>query len=176
MTEFTEDPLEGIRHENEVTSRLLDRLQEAARKLRSDPGTSGEEILSALSRLEEYHHQLHGSELRDGLIPEARSVMMDSCASHLDGISRHYVEDGEALKSLREIVANHAYDDPASRRELADLLEQIVAAERSELAHETDYPLSCLETVLPDDARERLSTLRERQRRRRADIERTVGA
>lgn len=175
MTETSEDPLEGIRHENEVTSHLLDRLQDSVDQLRSGDSVSGDVILSLIEKLEAYHHRLHGAELMEGLLPEARPVMMDTCATHLDDVARHYADEGEVLRSLQDIVANHACDDPSSRKDLADILEHIVLAERAAIAHETDYPLTCLETVLPDDARERLAKARERQREQRDRIEDTIG-
>lgn len=175
MTENSEDPLEGIRHENEVTSHLLDRIQDSVHQLRSRDPVSGDEILSLMEKLEAYHHRLHGTELTEGLLPEARPVMMDTCATHLDDVVQHYTDEGDVFRSLRDIVANHACDDPSSRKDLADILEHIVLAERTELSHENEYPLACLEAVLPDDARERLAKVRERQRDQRDRIEDAVG-
>jgi hypothetical protein len=146
-----DDPLEELARENEVSTKLVERLAEASLTLRSgDPVTPGE-ISEGLRLLDQYR-ALHARRFHDNLEPEARTVAMPSCFEHLDTVTR----DGSTLEQrfARALESLDAYIQGATdgRTRLADELDKLTQEEYDRIRYEGDYPLSCLQTTLPGDA------------------------
>jgi hypothetical protein len=144
-----------LARENEISTKLVERLAEASLFLRSgDPVTPGE-ISEGLRLLDQYR-ALHARRFHENLEPEARTVAMPSCFEHLDTIAR----DGSTLEQrfARALESLDAYTrgETDGRTRLADELDKLTQEEYDRIRYEGDYPLSCLQTTLPDAAASRV--------------------
>lgn len=146
-----DDPLEELARENEMSTKLVERLAETSQSLRSGRPVPPGEISEGLRLLDQYR-ALHARRFHENLEPEARTVAMPSCFEHLDTIAR----DGSTLEQrfARALEPLDAYTrgEADGRTRLADELDRLTQEEYDRIRYEGDYPLSCLQTTLPDEA------------------------
>lgn len=149
-------PLEELQRENEVTQKLLERLLEDASLLRANKDILPGEIAEELCLLEQYE-AAHFRRFDEDLQPEARTVAMTECFAHLDKMTRDHSEAMHRNVQAREALRAYEANDDGARIRLADALESLAGKDYEGINFEGDYPLSCLLTVLPDDASQRVS-------------------
>lgn len=151
----SQDPLEELSRENEVATRLVERLGETALGLRNGGATSPGDLAEGIRLLLQYR-RLHARRFDDDLQPEARIVAMPTCFQHLDTVDRNTREaDQESGRLLGDL---QAYDrgEPGALARLAGSLDTFTQRQYAALQYEGDYPLSCLRATLPEEAARRV--------------------
>lgn len=145
-----QDPLNELFRENELAKGLLEHLAELAAKLRIGPGVSSAEVTDGLHLLGAYR-LLHARRFDRDFQPEARPVANPKCYEHLDRIAEDRATEGATIASV--LRSSHLADDgtPATRREFARQIDALVEADRERILYETDYPLACLLSILPEE-------------------------
>jgi hypothetical protein len=167
------DPLEELARENEVSTKLVERLAEAGLSLRSDRPESPGRISEGLRLLGQYR-SLHGRRFRESLEPEARIVAMPGCFEHLDLLDRQTTETDPKWEAV--VNALHAYTrgEADARESLARELDTLTQEEYDRIRYEGTYPLSCLVTVFPGEAASRVNAEFDRTRTEAAELDQRI--
>lgn len=157
MAVETQDPLDELERENEVTQKLIECLAETAIALKDGENRSPGEITEGLRLLEQYR-RMHAVRVDRDLQPEARPVAMKTCFQHLDTITDdHRMETGR-INLARRAVEEFTRDPGGARAQLAQALADLAEKDYESLTYENDYPLSCLRAALPDEAAARVTS------------------
>lgn len=168
-----QDPLDELARENDVIQRLDDRLGEIAILLGNGVDVPSGEIAEGL-RLFEQYVAIHSRRFDEDLQPEARPVAMATCFDHLDAISRDRAGTAQRVGRMNAAVAAYARGDGEGRAQLVKELEDFTQHEFDEVRYENDYPLSCLQATLPDEAAGRVRRSFDRTAPKVADLDRHV--
>ncbi len=150
-SEGTTNPLDELERENEVTQRLIERLEEVSLALQGGTEVPPGEISEGLRLLGEYR-MAHAHRFEADLLPEARKVAMASCFEHLDAITRDAGTLDGRLRGARAALEAYERREEGSRLRLASELETLSQHEYDGLRYEGDFPLSCLRATLPEEA------------------------
>jgi hypothetical protein len=167
------DPLEELSRENEILTKLVERLAEAGLSLRSDRPESPGRISEGLRLLNQYR-SLHGRRFRENLEPEARVVAMPGCFEHLDQLDRQLTETDPKWETAVRALDSYTRGEADARERLAKELDTLTQDEYDRIRYEESYPLSCLVSVFPGDAASRVNTEFDRTRAQTADLEQLI--
>jgi hypothetical protein len=167
------DPLEELARENEILTRLVERLAEAGLSLRSDRPESPERISEGLRLLNQFR-LLHGRRFRENLEPEARIVAMPGCFEHLDRLDRQSTEIDPKWETVVSALGSYTRGEANARERLAKEVDAFTQDEYDRIRYEETYPLSCLLSVFPEDAARRVNTEFDRTRAQTADLEQLI--
>jgi hypothetical protein len=167
------DPLEELARENEMIQKLDDRLGELSIALDGGAVIPPGEIAEGL-RLYEQYLGIHARRFDENLQPEARPVAMPTCFDHLDAIHADRAALPERTARARRALEAYSRGEADGRKRLAKELETFAQHEYDEVRYESDYPLSCLRSTLPDDASERVRAGFDRTGAELRDLERHV--
>lgn len=167
------DPLDELARENDVIQRLDDRLGEIAILLGNGVDVPPGEITEGLRFFEQYV-AIHSRRFDEGLQPEARPVAMATCFDHLDAISRDRAGTAQRVARMNAAITAYARGEGEGRTQLVKELEDFTQHEFEEVTYENDYPLSCLQATLPDDAARRVRGSFDRTAPEVGDLDRHV--
>jgi hypothetical protein len=169
----TNGPLEELAREDEILTKLVERLAEAGLSLRSDRPESPDRISKGLRLLNQYR-LLHGRRFRENLEPEARIVAMPGCFEHLDRLDRRSTEADRMWETLARALDSYTRGEADAPERLAKELDTFTQDEYDRIRYEETYPLSCLLSVFPEDAASRVNTEFGRTRAQTVDLEQLI--
>jgi hypothetical protein len=149
------DPLEILTRENEIAVTLVERLAEEGQVLPGNEEAAPGRLTEGLRLLGQYR-ALHGRRFEKAVEPEARNVAMPTCFEHLDQIHRENVALPGRMADVLESLGCFARGEEGARARFTTALASFTQEEYDHLRYEGDYPLSCLQATLPDDARDRI--------------------
>jgi len=167
------DPLEELDRENEILTKLVERLAEAGLSLRSDRPETSDRISEGLRLLSQYR-SLHGRRFRENLEPEARIVAMPGCFEHLDHLDRQFTEPDPKWETVVSALDSYARGEAGAPERLAKELDTFTQDEYDRIRYEETYPLSCLLSVFPEDAANRVNTEFDRTNAQTAHLEQLI--
>jgi hypothetical protein len=170
MAVETQDPLDELERENDITQKLVERLAETAIALKEGQNLPPGEITEGLRLLEQYR-KLHALRVDRDLQPEARPVAMNTCFQHLDAITDDHRMEAARIELVRNAVEEFTRDPEGARTRLAQALADLTEKGHRSVAYENDYPLSCLRAALPDEAGARVTAAFHRTASEVADLE-----
>ena len=170
MAVETQDPLDELERENDVTQKLVERLAETAIALKEGRNVPPGEISEGLRLLEQYQ-SVHAMRVDRDLQPEARPVAMNTCSEHLDTITDDHRMEADGIERARRAVKEFTRDPEGGRTRLAQALAELTEKDHQSAAYENDYPLSCLRAALPDQAAARVAAAFRRTASEVADLE-----
>lgn len=156
MTSESTEPLEELTREDDVAQELVERLAEYGLALLGGTDVPPGEIAEGIRLLEQYRI-VHAHRIDADLQPEARAVALPSCFEHLDSIIHDHAEAGERMERARAALDAYARGEPEARARLAQEIGRITEKEYEQLHYEAEYPLSCLQATLPEEAAARVS-------------------
>lgn len=145
-----QDPLDELSRENAKAEELLEHLGNLAARLRAGPGVTSSEVAEGLDLLWEYR-RLHAQRFDRDFEPEARSEANPKCYEHLDQITLGHGMEDAAIESVRRLAYLAEDHDSAARQELARQIDGLVEADHERILYETEYPLACLMSVVPEE-------------------------
>jgi hemerythrin-like domain-containing protein len=152
-----ESALEELHREHEFAERLLERLVEVGERVKSGEQIDPKTLRFGVGLLEAYLHRVHASQMDRELRPEARKVAMPGCFEHLDRMGANHVEMRRRAKELFELIHRWDAGDESPRGAIGDQLIALASLDHDVAAYEETYPLMCLQTVLSEEASNRLS-------------------
>lgn len=167
------DPLKELAHENEVAREMAKRLNEVAHSLTVGRVVPPGEIAEGL-RLWEQYRSLHERRFHDDLLPEARSVAAGSCPWRLDLVVHDQADEVPRIARAKSALQQYTRGDAQSGARLAVELDWIARERLSAMRYEDDYPLSCLDATLSDEAVSRVRHALDRTKQEAADLERHI--
>lgn len=154
------DPLDELLRENGVAEQLVQRLVALASALRSGVAVPGSRLAEGLSLLERYW-MLHGRRFDRDFQPQARPfarpVPMARCTDHLDRIEEERPHDLSEASALLDGLSRSSDAAPVRRDEVGRRLIHLAERLRDAIRYETEYPLSCLLSALPEEVEERVT-------------------
>ena len=170
MAVETQDPLDELERENEITQKLVERLAETAIALKEGQNLPPGEISEGLRLLEQYR-SVHAVRVDHDLGPEARPVAMNTCFQHLDTITDDHRTEAGRIERARSALEEYTRVPEGARTRLAEALADLTEKDHQSAAYENDYPLSCLRAALPDEAGARVAAAFHRTASEVADLE-----
>jgi hypothetical protein len=157
-----EDPLDELVREDEVVGGLLQRLDDVASTLRKGSNVPEGAVDEGLRLLEDYwkiHVRRFDQDFEPKARPYARPVPMARCTDHLDRIESDHALLRAQIAMLRQTIRSQSNTPETVRGRRATIageLANLTLRIRETLNYESDYPLACLLTALPEEVSARI--------------------
>jgi hypothetical protein len=152
----TQDPLDELERENDVTERLVERLAETAIALTQGRNVLPGEIAEGLRLLSQFR-SVHAVRFGRDLQVEARPVAMNTCFEYLGRIMQDLRTEVDRIDRVQKVLGEYTHDPEGARTRLAQELTDLTEKDHQSMVDEKDYPLSCLRTALSDEAAARVT-------------------
>ncbi len=153
----SERALEELHREHEIAERLLERLVEVGDRVGHGEPVEPATVRYGVGLLDAYLHRVHAAQLDRELRPEADAVALPACCPHLDRVRLGHEEMRGRAHDAIALIGRWAAGDESCRAAVGAALIELASQDHDAVAYEETYPLSCLDSVLSDEADRRLS-------------------